>query len=443
MRTKNKILNRQKYAIICFTILMMVAFFSCGKKENPTKTTLVLATFSNNSEIAKQVEEFNEKNPDCQIQICEYTRSDQLSDDGIAKLKREIASGKGPDLIDFGHSYVKSDMKGDYTIDIMPYLEKQGTDQYFLNIMKAFSIDDETNIVPISFRIDSYVGRREMLQGLEHWNMNEMIQCYEGQKDDVMFYPGEMKIEILGTMISGGVDYYIDWQNGTCRFDSDEFKQMLQFCNTFPNTLELGEDENVLELFQKGKSLLYPARITSVYHVAQMETIFDEDIVYIGFPVDGISGTMIHAQGPMLAISKNSKNPDKAWEFISQCIDLESQKEIKNGFPINKQAFQMLLDQAKTEEYTTDSLGNIELVTKSEVMFEGSDAIPIYAISNEQADRILQMVETAEISSSDDRTIQNILYEESQAYFEGAKSLDEVTDTIQSRVSIYLSEQMN
>ena len=91
-----------KMAILSVIAVCLVA---CGRNTDDDLqegTTLILASFDDNVYLKKQVELYNQTHNEYQIEIQRYERSEQMEEDGILLLQREIASGKGPDIIDFG-----------------------------------------------------------------------------------------------------------------------------------------------------------------------------------------------------------------------------------------------------------------------------------------------------------------------------------------------------
>lgn len=63
-----------------------------------------------------------------------------------------------------------------------------------------------------------------------------------------------------------------------------------------------------------------------------------------------------------------------------------------------------------------------------------------YGATQEDVDNLKALIEVAKPISNNDQKIMEIVKEEAAPYFEGQKGLDDVVNIIQSRVSIYLSE---
>ena len=159
---------------------LVLGLTACGKEEEPVNgvTTLKLAMFQNNAQVREQVLLFNESHTDYQIEIVEYKRSYNPQEDGVAKLQREIISGEGPDIIDFGTPFTTSDIVGEYTENLLPYLEQEAELELFDNILETFYYEDKLYALPISFRLSSYAGDKDVLEQRTTGNITEMMECY-------------------------------------------------------------------------------------------------------------------------------------------------------------------------------------------------------------------------------------------------------------------------
>lgn len=423
---------------ITLLLVLALCLSSCGRKENQGPVVLVLATFQEESELHKQVEIFNQNHRDYQIEIKTYQRADISEEDGIAQIQREIIAGNGPDLIDFGDNYSNTDVMGGYTEDLLPYLDGD-RDEYFTNILDSLCYKGCLYAIPTWFSLDTFAGSKEALGGREQWNIQEMMACYQEQPEGVMLYPGETRYDVLSRILTGSMEYYIDWENGTCSFDQGEFGQVLSFAASFPEGLEIDNDFSVKQTFLDGKALIIPTHIMGGYDIADAEYVFDDtDISYIGYPVEGVSGTVISPKSPVLAISGKSGHKEICWEFISQYLDVEYQKKL--GLPINRAAMEEKLAQSLEIEYEMVD-GKKQPVAKSQVSFEGDDQPQdIYCLTEEQAQKLMLIIESAQINDAVDYHLYRIIMDEVDSYFSGDKTLEEVTKIIQNKASIYVSE---
>ncbi|MBQ6888134.1 MAG: extracellular solute-binding protein [Lachnospiraceae bacterium] len=438
-----------KGIIIVLTLILLLT--GCGESKKQVtedgKEILVLASFGENQKINEQVEAFNQKNKNYKIEIKRYERSEQPEDDGIAQLQREIMSGEGPDIIDFGWGYTVSDIAGKYTEDLLPYIknmEEQEDITLFPNILESFYYRNGLYAMPISFTLETFAGRKDKIENLNHWSIQELIACYEEIQDDMMLYPGETKKDVFATILTGCMEYYIDWETGECSFNGEEFKKIMEFSNTFPDTLQITEDFSVEQAFINGDALLIPLRLNDIYSTARTELIFNEnEVIYIGFPVEGECGTVIKPSEPMLAISINSQHKEMSWEFIKQFLEKSYQSELEDSFSIYRSVLEEKLMKNREPEYTIDAEGNQIKAVKAELMFEGTEPMEIYCVTKKQADELLHLIESATICTTTDHQLYNVFLEEADSYFRGDKTLEEAVAVMQSRASIYVGEKVN
>ncbi len=432
---------------ILFPFVFLLTACGKGTDTNTTeKETLILAVFEDNSEVSKQVAIFNEKNDEYRIEIQKYERSSLSETDGIAQIQREIMSGEGPDMINYGSEYSTSDIVGEYTENLTPYLQQkieQEGDMYFTNIINAFCYRESLYAMPIAFTMQTFAGDRLTLGEREHWDITEMMACYEEQSEEMMLYPGETRKDVFGTILSGSIESYIDWSGQKCFFDGEEFKDIMSFSKEFPNELRITEEYSAKQTFSEGGALLLPLKLTNIYDIAKAEFIFGEkEIAYIGFPVERDSGTVINPSDMVFGISINSKDKDTCWEFICQFLEVGYQEEIKNGFPISRNALENKLLANREVEYVLDQDGKQCPVAKEEILFEGEDSIELYNVTEQQANTLLHLIDSAQICNTVDYALYNILLEEIDSYFSDDKMVEETADIIQKRVSMYVSERV-
>lgn len=446
-------LNKVLFVCTCLTML----FTGCGRREESSiegmdgsgheAVTLVLADFGNNYELRQQVENFNKSHASYQIEIRQYQRFEQEDGDGIERLQREIVSGKGPDIINFGYGYSVTDILGKYTEDLLPYFERQTEkweEDHFANILKAFSYEKALYAMPVSFSLKTFAGRASLLGDRCSWSIEELMECYsltsEKSGGSLMLYPGETKKDVFGTFILGSVANYVDWETGSCSFQSEEFQRLMKFANQFPDTLMITEDFSPMSCFAAGEALLYPMTLSSVYDISKAELVLGEAVSYVGYPVSGEDGTVIQGSDLMLAISSVSEHKDIAWEFLSHFLQEDYQSEIKDGFPVRRSSLEKQLKQGLTVEYAEKANGDKEPVVKDEIIFEGEEPLKIYKITQEEGAKLLKLIERASVGSAFDSRLHTILLEEVDSYFAGDKTLEEATAVMQDRTAMYVGE---
>jgi len=442
-------MKMKKSSMKILMVVSMVLLFctACGRgvEECETRKTLTIAILEENRELSKQAEIFNQTHENIKVCLKQYKEEMLEGDDSLSPIRREIAAGGGPDIIYYGIEYKTSAILGEYTENLFPYFEKDERMQkedYFQNILEAFSVDGKLYAVPVSFYLQTFAGRSKVLEGRKSWNIREMMEFYEAKRKDMVLYPGETKMDVFGTICSGSMEYYVDWEKGECRFDGEEFKELLLFANSFPLRLKMPEDFSTKRFFEEGKAMLLPLRIAGVWDISRVGKIFgDEEITCIGFPVEEGNGTAVYPSELVFAISANSEHKEEAWEFISGFLTKDYQMNIKESLPIHREALNEQIKAAMEIEYEENKEGGKVPKAKTYILFEGEEPTAVTHITQEEGEQLVELIESVNLSGAKDNLLYEIVREETEGYFEGNKGLEDTLAVIQNRAKVYIGER--
>lgn len=428
-------------------ILLILCFWltGCGAGSAAETKTLTLGVFKSQSQSAgssllQWVNSYNEGHSDVKIEVVYYL--DNYSDmfEALDQLKIEINAGKGPDMIDFGRQYSPIDASCGMLTDLYPLMENDQTfdrQDIYYNVMEAFEVGDSLYVLVPDYSIDTFATADRELAGLERMDIRQLIEAYDRLDEDSILFPGETKITVFGTICYGSLENYIDWDKGTCSFDSDSFKEILNFANQFPQSLNLSEDFSSKKMIAEGRTLLFPVSIDNVYEMAGKRMLYGETPNYIGYPFDSGCGSMAEISDIAIGISSTSKNKEESWDFLRSLLDSEFQDNVKNGLPLSVSSLDKKLEAAMRAEYDE----NGEKVVKERLIFDGEEPDFIYEISAEDAETLKSIIKKIEFNASVDYNLYNILLEEVDYLFHDGRDVDDVADIIQNRASIYISEK--
>lgn len=420
----------------CFLLSGCGAKFPESTKSNPK--TLTLATFGG-SNISQWVRSYNENHPDVKIEIVNYLDIDPDPREALNQIKIEISAGKGPDMINFGGQYSPLDASSGMMADLYPLLREDESfdgQDYYHNILDAFAVGDSLYVLVPSYRIDSYATVNDKLAELDSMNVKQLADVYNMLGEGDILFPGETKKAVFGMICYGSLENYIDWNKGTCDFNSKSFKEILHFANQFPLHLNIADDYSSKEMFAGGHALLYPVSIGDVYGITGVRMLYGKTPVYIGYPFDEGCGTMAGIANLAVGISASSKNVQESWDFLKSLLESEYQDSVKNGLPIKVSSLEQKLEDAMRAEYDADG----EKVVKGTLRFEGEEPINIYEITEEDAETLKSIIRKIEYNATIDYNLYNILLEEVDYLFNDGRNVDDVANIIQSRASIYISE---
>ena len=429
-----------KKHILWILLILCLGLTGCNAKspvEIETKI-LTLASFGG-SNLLQWVDLYNENHSEVKIEIVNYLENYPDLYEAFNQIKIEISAGKGPDMINFGSLYSPLDASCGMLADLYPFLQDdESFDQrdFYMNILEAFEVGDSLYVLVPNYTIDSYATDNRELAGLERMNIKQLVDAYNMLDEESILFPGETKLAVFGMICLGSLENYIDWGAGTCDFDSDSFKELLQFTNQFPLNLNIDNDYSAKTVFTEGRALLYPVSIDNVYGTTSVRMLYGKTPTYIGYPFDAGCGTMAEVTNIAIGISAVSRNKEEAWEFLKSLLDSDFQDNIKRGLPVRVSSLERKLEDAMRTEYDA----NGEKVAKEFVRFEGEDPINIYEISAEDAETLISIIRKIEHNTAGDSNLNRILQEEVEYLFNNGRNVDDVAGIIQSRASVYISE---
>lgn len=415
----------------------------CGKEGGAgEKTTLSVGTIREIPEVQKQVEQFNAAHDTIQLEVKVYEKDSVsgMSAEDVAKM--EIAAGKGTDILVYDHGYAQSNVSGGIMQDLNIYMDQDEMfrkDDYFTNILEAYKIADKQYVVPVSFRISTYVGKEKLVGEKDNWTVGELSESFNSLGENAVLFPGDLKTVVFAYLGTGSLDNYVNWSTGECSFDGESFIQLLEFSNRFPDTFVYDEDLSLQKEFREDRALIFPVTVSDVYETALVKCLFEEEPVnYIGYPgVEG-NGGIIENGSLVMGITTNCKQPEMAWEFIKTFLEEDYQDKSREYLPIHRGALETWLKEAQEKEYKE----NGEEKIKDEMLFDGEESLWITAITEEDAGQVLDLIENASTLSTWDEELRNIVYEEAVMYFEGDRTAEETAKIIQNRAKVYVGERV-
>lgn len=457
------------------------------------KTVLTFACNGLDWNMRDAIVKFNRSSNTHRIVVRDY--SEYNTDDdytaGIQKLNTEMLSGKLPDMIDINTYSMPIEQyaaKGFLTdlyelIDADPDMSRESFVQPVLKALE--SADGKLYQLPQTFAVDTAIALDKVVGEYDTWNLAAVKDAMTKLQDGAtVFDVYRTKSDILSTCISRNIDAFVDWENGAAHFDSDEFKALLEFANSFPDTYDWEnadeeDQDSAQNRMNAGKQLMSSFYVSSLEDILYQLTGYNGKVKFVGYPSeDGTSNHAFQIDGA-IAISSTCADKTAAWNFMKQFLNEEYQSSYNIwSFPINQAAFDAKLKEMMTEEYQTDDNGNVMKddngnpiripkvtyytdgngtmtgystgnggVAVMQASADGSvemgenGEVNVYAMTQEQADEILGLINATTAVYGYDESIMGIITDEAAPYFAGEKSLDDTVNMIQSRVNLYVAEQ--
>ncbi|MCI9336622.1 MAG: extracellular solute-binding protein [Lachnospiraceae bacterium] len=432
--------------------------------EVPQKETIVIGSLYGGSDIQSAAVRFNKSNEKYRISLRSYFDYSGWDGDDyqaymadcINRMNNDITSSNCPDILDLSGLNMKQLAAKGVFEDLGAYLdksEKLDRSHFLENIIEAYTIDGTLVSIPYSFQMQTVVAKGAEVGDERGWTIDEMIAFADAHPEAVLF-DNTPKASIMMYLMMYNADAFIDWSTGECRFDTDEFKSILNFVNRFPDEInwqDTTDDASTPNKIQRGDVLLYEANLYNFEEIQVCNEIFKGDASYIGYPtMDGSEGCML-SPSQAYAITAKSGKKDGAWEFIEQFLTREVDMERSLfGFPTSKSMLNTMAEDAVKVEYYTDENGDPVLDENGEAIVMGGGGGFSYSDgwsyeyrkpTQEEVDVTLSLMESAKpVSYSQGDQVLNIINEEAAAFYKGQKTVDEVASVIQSRIKVYVGE---
>lgn len=155
-------------------------------------------------------------------------------------------------------------------------------------------------------------------------------------------------------------------------------------------------------------------------------------------------------------MSTTCKDKEGAWTFIRETVMPQSSEESDYfyfngwGFPVNRQDFDRMAEEAMTPNYILDENGEPMLDENGEPMedwtsrrhWSDGTILDMYSTSQEEYDQIMALYEAIDTIYSYDESIYSIVLDVAQRYFNDDITVEMAADQIQSRVKIYVNENL-
>lgn len=407
------------------------------------KIILTYATFGTDVDVLDAIIRFNKNSEEYRIEVVDYYNEDDYKA-GMNAYNEAILNGEMADIINVDLAQYKSFARAGLYVDLNEFMDNDediNRTNYFENVLDAYEVGGKLYAMPMSFSLSTLVGKTAMWGEEPGVTLDELVQVMNSLPSDVTLMDYMTKKAWLSLTLHGTIDNFVNWGTGECSFDSEEFINILEMANKFPEKFDYeSQTMGTAEKIQAGKVLLYGDQWDAITDYQAQKALFIEDITAIGYPGVAGNGALIDNTGCLVAISSQSPYQEGAWEFVKYLISEEYQcNYVRNYNPIHKAAFDKQMESAMKVEYYTDENGE---QVESHKMNYGWNTLQfyIYAATKEEVAEYKEILAGASVISSYDETIMSIINEEVEPFFSGHKTASDVANIIQGRVYTYVNE---
>lgn len=403
--------------------------------EAANTVRLTLASLWTGSDLEEKVIAFNKSQDEYHISIKSFADGDMDYEDAVNSFTTAVTSNSGIDLVLFeNYSQAVNFASKGLNIDLYELIESDADlskDDFLPNILQACEYDGKLAFLPQGFSLQTVIGKADDVGTEPGWTLEEMKELLASKPEGTQLFQGMDRATALSALMNLGCNDFINWEDASCNFDSEEFIDVLEFAAMFPEEFEWTEDmEDSSVLMNQGKVLLDTYYLNDFEQVQIYRTVFGGDTTFIGYPNAAQSNGAMLGLNNIVGISNNCKDKDGAWKFVRTLfLPTDNKEEGSYGFSARKDDFEAFCENATKEKDYSHSWG------------WGNFEIEVQPATQKDVDQVKELVyNTTAVNGAVSEDITNIINEEAAAYFSGQKSAQDVADIIQSRMQVYLSE---
>ncbi len=424
------------------------------------KTILTYATMYLGYDIRSKIIDFNKSNSKYRIVIKDYAEfnTNEDANAGLTKLNVEIGAGNVPDILDTSNMPIRQYGAKGILEDLWPMIDNDpdiSREDLMENVFKAAEQDGKLYQVFSNFSIQTVGGAPSVVGDRMSWTLADLQQALAGMPEGCqIFGEGNTKDGMLSTVLAQNMNDFVNWETGECSFNSDGFKAMLEFCNTFPleyNWEEHQDDEYEDEpsRISSGKQMLMSLSLYDFQSIQMYKAMFGGSVAFVGYPQEDGSVGSSFSIGSGMAISSTCKDKEGAWSFVRQLLLPRDEEEgyYYGNFSTNKADFDKMVEENMKVEYELDENGKPRLDENGEPIQVsqggwgwGNLYVDIYATTQEEYDQFMALYNATDSVSGYDEEIFKIVQKAAAAYFSGDMDLNTAADQIQSSVKLYVNE---
>lgn len=419
------------------------------ESEIKEKTAVNLAAYYLDDTLRSAVANYNDSDGDYVITVEDYSQyndyTSENEDDytaGLTKLNAEISAGNIPDIMcmDYNPSYAS---KGLY-LDLNTYIDGEdglNREEYQDFILRDLETDGKLYTIPVSYYVYGFAEKKEFVSEdgkLSSDTLDSILAANEGM---TVMSSDTTRSSYLLTMVNFSGDKFINSETNECYFDSPEFIKLLEDSAKYPEEIDY-ENFDWTEYdsqYVTNKALSRATNISTYDSLSWAIAGLGGEASVTGVP--GLDENPIIYTNSCIMISSKSDYPEAGWQLIKSALSEENQSKLYS-FPLNKAALDKQAQSTIDSQYYTDENGNKVLsestyyINNQEVKMDPIDQSMIDRINN-----IIEMSDALVYSYTNDTSVTNIIDEEAAAYYAGTNTAETAAKNIQSRVSLYLSEQ--
>ena len=422
----------------------------CPEDELPERTVIrVTYSETGRGKIPLAAVQFNQSQAEYFIVCEEYYSADTPYATMAEGIDAMLLDGSIGDIVEFDTlaDFEKYGSKG-YLADLNPLLtDVIAPEDIFGCVRTACETDGKLYGIPQEFALWTCAAKDGALDAYAVWNTEAFIDAYKKQTAAGKYIlANTSRAGIFSYLRDGMLQSFIDFDTGTCSFDSEEFVTLLDFLASLP-------EENACELeywnenhYVTDEIFLYETLIGSYSEWAHTAAIYEgKGYDHAGYPSETGSVANLDAD-KFYSVTASSRVKDGAMKFLAYYLSAECTLDEMRGMrkiPTLKSSMEAW-NESEGKMYYYFYFGDIGRTSGNTKPFDESKQEPgmqIFAGDPTVVQGLYDFLDTARVARPVPVDVQAIIDEEMAAFYAGAKTAQETAKLIDNRVGTYLAER--
>ncbi len=436
----------------------------------PATEELSVSVLYEDASLTEMASAFHAENPGYRIKFREMIPQDEMQQlqqsdvdysQIVQRVNTEIISGTASDVLLLTGLPYESYGRKNILEDLLPYMESDpefNMEDYRPNVLNAMKQDDKLFALPVSFIVPAMPGKNGLFAQSELTTAEFFDTLFSLPHEEI---PMRDAAGLFRTILNSNIGQFTDGA-GNITLDSPEFTGLLdnikkadELFKALPpidesNTMYVGTYGNMMITPVIDSDQLYAMNIDDIqgYTAAPLfKQQFDNDFELRFPPSLRLPNTKGFTASSVYGINRASQNKDAAWEFLKFLVSEPMQFSSFGdyGCPVNIRASERLVKTYLREADIVLRNYAINQHFASGGMVREDDPYIAkyydYQFTQADADRIEAIISQADTFLSYDTTVLDMAAEELDPFLKGQKSAQATAQTLQSRLSMYISEQ--
>ena len=370
----------------------------------------------------------------------------QYSENPEMELYKDLQSGEVIDIVDFSGISSEKYLAQGMFVDLYKFMKRDKEIQKELfveNILGVMETDGKLYHISPTVGMNVVTARASDVSPGVPLTLEKVEEM---ESEGAMAFYRETKMPVLTNALESNYESYVDWSEGTCRFDGEEFKALLEYADTYADDNESmweEDEESLTSKIRRGEVLFTYSLSVPPEELQLLEEMYEEDVVWIGFPSETYSGGAM-SMNRDFAICASSTDKKGAWEFLKTFLSREyvsGEPGDTVSIPIRKDSLEDRLVRYTAKEDYVDEFGN-KISPLSYEWGYGELEIEVTPLSAEQKSLYRDSILGMDHKYVYDHDMVTMVSEEAEPYFAGDISAEEAAVNIQERVSVYMEDYM-